>query len=337
MVNEENDMPVVEEMRTVPEPPPTPQVPARRLGTTVEMWGGLPMPRTVSETVELAQLLAKGGPGVPEFMRGNPGAAWMVIQDALAFGMPFGAVARQAFEVNGRVAYMSQLITALIKKRAPIKEKVINPQFIGEGDKMVCRLVMHHAETGEVIEYESPPIGPPILTTKEQKNPPSGYVGIWPKNSQLWRNDPKQQLVYYSMRAMARRHFPDILQGIYDYEEALEMRDITPRAQVNYTEDLIDPNETVEDVLVRNNIVTTPEAEIIPPDDNVPPDVKLRNIIKGVESCATKSDLEDLLRDSEAFLSKLKKDAPDESTKFWRRVIDKQSALSRDANKVGLP
>lgn len=42
---------------------------------------------------------------------------------------------------------------------------------------------------------------------------------LQPKNSPLWKADPDQQHFYYSGRAMCRRHFPDVLLGVYARDE----------------------------------------------------------------------------------------------------------------------
>ncbi|HCI98495.1 MAG TPA: hypothetical protein DHV74_02435, partial [Sulfitobacter sp.] len=45
------------------------------------------------------------------------------------------------------------------------------------------------------------------------------------------KGDPQQQLGYYSARAWARRHFPELLLGVYtreEIEEAPSVRDVTP-------------------------------------------------------------------------------------------------------------
>src|SRR5690606_11704129 len=40
-----------------------------------------------------------------------------------------------------------------------------------------------------------------------------------PKNSPLWKNDPDQQHSYYSLRAGARRHCPEVILGMFDVDE----------------------------------------------------------------------------------------------------------------------
>jgi hypothetical protein len=39
-----------------------------------------------------------------------------------------------------------------------------------------------------------------------------------------WPSNPDQQLFYYSSRAMCRRHFPDVLLGVYTMDEAQDMQ-----------------------------------------------------------------------------------------------------------------
>jgi hypothetical protein len=74
-------------------------------------------------------------------------------------------------------------------------------------------------QNGDVVDYTSPPRG-----------------RITPQNSPLWKTDPDQQQFYYSARALCRRHFPDVLLGIYARDELDDQpaigpdraRDVTP-------------------------------------------------------------------------------------------------------------
>src|SRR5690242_2956231 len=113
---------------------------------------GVVLPRTLAEVTELAQYMCKAGSSIPKLMRGNPGECMGVIMDAMNWGMNPFAVARQRYivedgEGNQVGAYMSQLITAVVQKFAPIKEKVIIPIYSGEGETLKCKIVCHHAET----------------------------------------------------------------------------------------------------------------------------------------------------------------------------------------------
>ncbi len=212
-----------------------PELEKNRKGKTmalaIQSVNGVMLPTTFRETIEYAQVMSQGGVAVPVFMRNNAGACLSIIQTAMAWGMNPWLVARKCYSVNNIIAFEAQLIAAVLKARAPVKEKVWAAVYAGEGAARTCTITVHHAETGEEITVTSPPIGPRL--EKGVKEPGKDYVGIWPKNSPLWLYDPDQQLYYYTIRLLGRRHFADILNGVYDVEEAYAMmaKDITPRAQ----------------------------------------------------------------------------------------------------------
>jgi hypothetical protein len=104
----------------------------------------------------------------------------------------------------------------VILMRAPIKGRP-KTSFDGEGEAERCTVTGILAEDGSELTYTSPPIG-----------------RIPVKNSPLWKGDPEQQLHYYSVRAWARRHFPDVILGVVERAEAqtieAEANDVTPTA-----------------------------------------------------------------------------------------------------------
>lgn len=183
----------------------------QKSGLDLTLYGGRVLPQTFGQVVEFAQMMCKGGVAIPKHLRDNPGACLSVIQRSMAWEMDPWAVATKTYAVNDILAYEAQLIAAVVKKWAPIKERVIPYKFEGEGDNMSCSILLHHIETGEEIYYQSPQI-----------------KDIQPRNSPLWKTERQQQLSYYSIRALARRHFAEILLGVYDREEAYAMKDITP-------------------------------------------------------------------------------------------------------------
>lgn len=178
-----------------------------------ETMGGLTF-QDMGQVLEFSKLMAVSRQAVPKHLREQPGMCMAVTLQALGWRMDPFAVANKSYAVNDRLAYEAQLIQAVIEQRAPIRGR-IKGSYEGEGAKRVCVLKVVSAEDGDTIEYRSPEIG--LITTK---------------NSPLWRADPDQQLWYYSARAMCRRHFPDVLLGVYEKEEietAPPMRDVTPR------------------------------------------------------------------------------------------------------------
>lgn len=157
---------------------------------------------TMDQVMEFAKLMAIGKVAVPAFLRGNPGACLAVTVQALEWGMSPFSVANKAYSVNDRLAYESQMLNAVILKRAPIKGR-FKIDYTGEGQTRKCTVsATLNDDEGTVVSYTSPATG--AITTK---------------NSPLWKSDPDQQLFYFASRSMCRRHFPDVLLGVYAVEE----------------------------------------------------------------------------------------------------------------------
>lgn len=177
--------------------------------------GGLAF-ANANEAMEFAKLMALSQVAVPRHLRANPGACLAVVIQSIEWRMSPYAVANKSYSVNDRLAYESQLVQAVILQRAPIKGR-FRFTFTGEGQNRRCRVEVTTTD-GEVVDYESPLI-----------------ADIPVKNSPLWKGDPDQQLTYYSGRALCRRHFPDVLLGVYTRDEIEDeergpeqARDITP-------------------------------------------------------------------------------------------------------------
>lgn len=183
-----------------------------RLGATAVSTsaGGLAF-ESLAEVLEVAKLMALADVAVPKHLRANPGACLAVTIQAVEWKFSPFAVANKSYSVNDRLAYEAQLIHAVILARAPIKQRPEH-EYSGEGAKRKLRV---WAETvdGQIVDYESPEIG-----------------SIKPKNSPLWTNDPDQQLHYFSVRSWCRRHFPDVILGVYakDEMEDAGLKDVTP-------------------------------------------------------------------------------------------------------------
>ena len=160
---------------------------------------------SMNQIMEFAKVMAIAGIAIPKHLRDNPGACLAVAIQASEWQMTPFAVAGKSYVVNDRLAYEAQLVNAVILRRAPIVGRM-KISYSGEGDSRRCK-VAAKTNDGETVDYESPPFGK-----------------IPVKNSPLWKGDPDQQLFYYSSRAMCRRHFPDVLLGIYTVDELEESR-----------------------------------------------------------------------------------------------------------------
>lgn len=193
----------------------------------------------MGEVMEFSKLMAVAGTAVPKHLRGAPGTCLAVCVQALGWRMDPFAVANKSYSVNDRVAYEAQLIHAVVEQRAPIKGR-IKGEYLGDGKTRQVRLWCVSAEDGDTIEYLSPE-----------------FDKITPKNSPLWKSDPDQQLWYYSARALARRHFPDVLLGVYAKDE---IEDHAPMREVN-------PRPSLQERMEAANKPVEPEDESQDPDD----------------------------------------------------------------------
>jgi hypothetical protein len=150
--------------------------------------------------------MAVSGVCIRPAFRGNPGACLAIAVQAMKWGADPFAVANKAYVVKNRageetVAYEAQLIHAIVNA-SPVLQKRLRAVFEGQGQDRRCRIVGWVKGESETLDYQSPPIR-----------------AIAVKNSPLWQGDPDQQLFYYSTRAWARRHVPEILLGIYAQDE----------------------------------------------------------------------------------------------------------------------
>lgn len=174
------------------------------------------VPTTLGEAMEFAKMMAVSGPMVGKSFRGQPGACLGIAMQAWRWGMDPYAVSQKAYTANDNIAYEAQLVAAVINIRAPIEGRPTYA-YEGDGDKLICTVSVKLTGDDEPKVLVSPPFG-----------------SITPKNSPLWKTNPRQQLAYHTIRNWARLYVPEIIMGVYDSEEVEEIaraeraRDVTP-------------------------------------------------------------------------------------------------------------
>lgn len=172
----------------------------------------------MGQVMEFAKLMAISDVAVPKHLRNNPGACLAVTIQALDWQLHPFQVANKSYSVNDRLAFESQLVQAVILARAPIKGRFA-VEYSGAGPTRVCKITATLKDETGTVDYTSPP-----------------FQAIKVKNSPLWTADPDQQLFYYSARALCRRHFPDVLLGIYTPDELPTdpdgPKDVTPKSSL---------------------------------------------------------------------------------------------------------
>ncbi|WOF74176.1 recombinase RecT [Parvibaculaceae bacterium PLY_AMNH_Bact1] len=207
--------------------------------------GGSLVAKDMSQAMEVAKMMSISGPMVGKPFRGNPGACLGIAMQAWRWEMDPYAVSQKAYEASGTIAYEAQLVASVINTRAPIKGR-LKYEYTGTGSDLQCTV------TGC---FTDDPDTPHSVTSPK-------LTDIKPQNSPLWKNDPEQQISYYTVRNWARRYCPEVILGVYDIDEVQDFRgpdnarDITPKGDApaapkmeDFTsEDVVevDPQETLD-------------------------------------------------------------------------------------------
>ena len=221
-------------------------------------------PQSLGDIVRFSEVMSRADIAIPKHLRQNPGACMAVTMQALRWGLDPFSVASKSYSVNGIIAYEAQLIAAVINTRSGIVGR-LRYSYEGEGDKLTCTVT--GILGGEEYPYTSPPIGQ-----------------ITPKNSPLWKTDPRQQLGYFCARSWGRRHTPEVILGVYDREEAASIQE-GPREPPKpaFLEKLAKPQDHVPvtervdaelDNFGRQDETITEDGEVIdhePASDPTPP------------------------------------------------------------------
>lgn len=228
----------------------------------IQITNGLVACSNMTELIEFAKLMSSSGVAIPKHLRNDPGACLAICIQAFEWGMSAFPVANKSYSVNDRLGYEAQLINAVILRRAPIVGRFAC-SYSGEKDARRCKVSVE-GKDGVTYEYESPPVS-----------------SIPVKNSPLWKGDTDQQLFFYSSRALCRRHFPDVILGVYTQDE-LSGRSEEPKVTVG---------RVVTDNPLAKKYIEAQIAEEETPDPVVDPEVELRKrLISSIKNTILEHD-----------------------------------------------
>lgn len=118
-------------------------------------------------------------------------------------------VMQNLYVVNGRPAWSSQYIIAMINNSKKYKTE-IQFEMKGSGDKLEC--------TAYVEDYSDRVIKGPKITMEMAKK--EGWVG---KNGSKWQTMPEVMIRYRAASFFGRLNCPDMIMGLYSVEEAKDM------------------------------------------------------------------------------------------------------------------
>jgi len=160
------------------------------------------LPQSMGEAMQLATIMARST-FVPQHCRGSEGNCLAIIMQAARWGMdPFAVANKAYFTKDGAPpAFESQLVNAVVNSSGALSGR-LRVAFEGEGEKLRCtvRGFLRADPNDEKVKTQS-------------------IARITVRNSPLWKSDPEQQLGYYTTRAWARLHCPEVLLGVFTPDE----------------------------------------------------------------------------------------------------------------------
>ena len=231
--------------------------------TSVSSPGNMIFQPGMLERVEhLAEIMAKSRSMVPAHLRGNASDCMAIVMQSAQWRMDPFAVAQKTYQIQAGapIGYEAQLVNAVIIQNGPFTSRP-RYKFFGNWEKVQGRLTIKTSSKGKKFavpawsDADEEGIGVTVTVQVKGEDEPTAMDVLlkqcWPRNSTNWANDPQQQLCYAAIRKMVRRHFPDVIMGIYtpdeiQYEQPAE-RDITPDSHVS---DLL-PDNTDADTGLR--------------------------------------------------------------------------------------
>lgn len=170
-----------------------------KAGSGLEGSRALFLPASYVEAKAMAADMASST-AVPGHLRNKEGNCLAVLMQAARWGLDPFAVSSKTYFINDQIAFEAQLVNAVVIS-SKILEGRLSISFTGEGNALRCLV------KGKIK-------GDPEVKTKTQ-----AISRITVRNSPLWKTDPEQQLGYYTTRAWARLHAPDVLMGVYTPDE----------------------------------------------------------------------------------------------------------------------
>lgn len=185
--------------------------------------GGLDL-KDMAQIVEYAKGMSLSDSMVPAFCRNKPWTCFALCIQAMNWKMAPYDVAKQAYEVENTrtkertVAYMSQILHAVLENRGLLKER-LSVEYEGEGDDMVC--IVSGTFKGETKPrvWRSPRLADRRPKATKRRNHQTGEEYETTPGSPLWYSKPQVQLAHDTLRDWGRIYAPDAVLGIYSPEE----------------------------------------------------------------------------------------------------------------------
>lgn len=167
---------------------------------------------TTSQGFALAQRMAQALASstiVPRDYQGNLGNCIIALEMASRLNTSPMMVMQNLYIVNGRPAWSSQYIIAMINSSKKYKTE-LQYDMKGSGDTLEC--------TAFVEDYNGHRVTGPRITMQMAKE--EGWTS---KNGSKWKTMPEVMIRYRAASFFGRLNCPDMIMGIYSTEEVIDM------------------------------------------------------------------------------------------------------------------
>lgn len=192
-----------------------------------------------STSFELAQRMAKALSSstiVPKEYQGNVSNALIAVEMAARLHTSPMMVMQNLYVVNGRPAWSSQYIIAMINGSGKYRGE-LQFELEGKGDSLSCYAWAEDRGGNKVI-------GPKITMAMAKAE---GWVN---RNGSKWQTMPEVMIRYRAASFFGRMYCPDMIMGIYSRDEVVEGDYvIEPNAEdIRITEEPVPPEAVVPHV-----------------------------------------------------------------------------------------
>ena len=220
--------------------------------------------------MNLARLMATSKVTIPTHLK-NEGDCLAIVMQSAQWGMNPFSVAQKTFLLNGVLGYESQLVSAIINKNAPIKQR-LQYEFIGNWDNVIGKTKERTSQKGNTYRVNaSTPAdekgcGVIVRATMTDEDKPREltlmFTQVTIRNSTLWAEDPKQQLAYLAAKKWARLYCPDVILGVYTKDE---VEQIVGNVTI---EDTLENEDYIQDLTIVNTPLVPQQTNQTKIDDS---------------------------------------------------------------------
>lgn len=156
------------------------------------------VPQNIDQAMKLAEMMA-ASKLVPSHLQKQPADCFLVIEQAMRWGMSPFAVAQCTSVISGKLMFEGKLVAAALESCGALSGH-LDYRFTGEGPERA--IIVSGTLAGDKA---------PRTVTVRWKDAKT--------NNALWTKQPDQQLVYHGARVWARRWAPAVILGVYSREE----------------------------------------------------------------------------------------------------------------------